>query len=188
MRKLVSALLTTTVALTSLAYAAAQTGPTGPPSGGPSAQPAPAAANGLSETELLSYLRTLDPNVKMTKSQDGKATMYQLTLRRGDWQYQIVLVLREGTLDIIAPLGNPIANVQSIPAQALAGLLQASWNFAPAQFSLIKQNDGRMQLVFSFMLSRAGLTTARLGQILNGFCDAVRETYPLWNAVLSASK
>lgn len=189
MRKILFAALTAIVALSNLGYAAAQTGPTGPtgspaPSG-PSAPPA-AAVNGISEMDLLNYLRTLDANVKMEKSQDGKKTCFEVNLNRDGWRFQLRLILSERGLEIYSPL-TTIANVQSVPASALGQLLQANWKMSPS-FYLVPQNDGRVMLILHYGLSRSAVTTASLGNVINQFCNDLRQTYPAWSAVVNAGK
>lgn len=190
MRKILVSVLTAAVVLSNLGYAAAQTGPTGPtgapaPSG-PSAPPA--AVNGISETDVLNFLRGFDPNATMQKSSDGKSSVFFATLTRGGWSYRLELGLSDSTLSLITVLGKPIANVQSIPVQVLTPLMVENFQMNPFQFSLYKQSNGSMELLFSVRLPRAGMTVASLGNLVNLFCQEVQRTYPLWNAVQSANK
>jgi len=188
MRKFLFAVLTAAVALSNLGYAAAQTGPTGPQTPAPPSAPAAPAVNGIAENDVLNYLRTLDPNVRMQKHQDGKGVVFFFTLQRGGWQYKLELNLYQNSLNLITVLGKPIANIQSVPAQVLVPLMVENFPIGPYQFSLYKRTDGSMELLFSISLPRAGLTTASLGNLIDRFCKEVQRTYPLWSAVQNASK
>lgn len=188
MRKFLFAVLTAAVALSNLGYAAAQTGPSGPQTPATPAAPAAPAVNGISENDVLNYLRTVDPNVRMQKNQNGKGTAFFFSLRRDGWQYQLEMGLYENSLNLITVLGKPIANIQSIPTQVLVPLMVESFQMSPYQFSLYKRTDGSMELLFSINLPRANLTTTGLGNLINNFCKEVQRTYPLWNAVQNASK
>jgi hypothetical protein len=192
MSKFLSAALVCALALTGLGYVDAQTGPTGPQSGAPTAQPGPAApapaVNGISETDLLNYLRTLDPNVRSQKASNGKGMVYFVTLHRDGWDFQLELNLQENTLHVITVLGQPMANAPSIPAQALVPLMVENFNISPFQFSLWKRTDGKMELLFSGVMPRAGLTPAILGAQIDQFCATIQRTYPLWSAVINAGK
>jgi hypothetical protein len=192
MHRLLSAVLSTAVALSSIGTVAAQTGPTGPQPGpgGPQTGPGTPAAPvvGISEADLLNFLRTLDPNVRGNKSPDGKATIYELKIQRNGWNFDLVVISRDGTIEVVAPLGSPIANVQSIPSPMLAELLALNWNVTPAQFSFIKQKDGRMLLVFSVALPRGTMTTAGLGNLIDAVCQVLQKTYPAWSAVTNAAR
>lgn len=187
MRKFLFAVLTAAVALSNLGFAAAQTGPSGPQTPPTPTIPATPAVNGISETEVLNYLRTLDPNVKMEKIQNGKVTKFTLNLTRDGWRYELALLLNDNILEIQATLGNPIANIQSVPAQALAQLLQANLKMFSV-FCLAPRDGGRLALILDYCVSRRSLTTTSLNNVLERFCKDVRDTYPTWNAVLSASK
>lgn len=182
-RKFVPTVLSILVALASVAPSFAQTGPTG---GGPMIQPTPIVVSGLSETDLLNCLRGLDPNVKVTPIKDG--TSYYLTLRRDGWQYDLRISSFAGSIWLDSPLGAPIANVQSASPALLAQLLEANFKIGPTHFSLVKQNDGRMQLYLGRMLERGPLTADMLHNHIDGFCKQVRDMYPTWSAFLAAAK
>jgi hypothetical protein len=186
MRSLLTAALMTAVTLTSVSFVAAQTGPTGPNSQPGAAAP---AGQGITETDLLNALRSIDPNVKMERIQDGKATRFDLKVQRNGWNFEIIMILEQDYLKIISPLGSPISNVQSLPAQALAQLLAENWKtVSEGKFSFIQVQDGRMLLVYSVVLPRGMVNAGNAGSTINSFCELVQKSYPVWNAVVSAAR
>jgi hypothetical protein len=187
-RKFVPTVLSILMALAAAVPSFAQTGPTGGGQTGTigGTQPAPLAVIGIGEADLLNCLRGLDPNVKVTPIKDG--TSYTLTVRRDGWQYDLRVFSYAGCVWVDTLLGNPIANVQSLPAQHLAQLLKLTYDIGPSHFSLIQLNDGRMRLCLARMLERGPLTGAGLRNQIDFFCKQIRDTYPAWNAILAAAK
>jgi hypothetical protein len=169
MRSLLTAALMTAVTLTSVSFVAAQTGPTGPNSQPGAAAP---AGQGITETDLLNALRSFD-----------------LKVQRNGWNFEIIMILEQDYLKIISPLGSPISNVQSLPAQALAQLLAENWKtVSEGKFSFIQVQDGRMLLVYSVVLPRGMVNAGNAGSTINSFCELVQKSYPVWNAVVSAAR
>jgi hypothetical protein len=185
-RKLASALLSALVALAFAAGAQAQTGPAGQPGAvnqPGTVNPLPSLAmNGLSEADLLNVLRGLDPNVKEKPIKDG--TEYYLSVQRDGWKYDLKITAFAREIWVDTFLGQPIGSVQQVPALYLAQLLEANFDSA-SFFGFIKQKDGKDQLVLSRLLDRCSLTVDRLNDVIKGFCEKVKTTYPTWNAIIT---
>ena len=182
--KIATAFLVAAVALASIAPAFAQTGPTGP--GKPTnpvvnpTNPTP-AVKGMTEADLASFLRTLDPNLKVNTIKDG--TEYHLTIQRDGWNFQLRVTSFANEIWIDSKLGAPI-NAQQVQANLLAELLAANFTVGPTHFSFVKMKDGQMQLDLGRCVLRGPLTVDGLRGQINLFVKQVKDTYPTWNAVV----
>jgi hypothetical protein len=182
-RKLIaSTLLLAVVALAGGAGASAQTGP----SVKPPVIPPPVVAKGMSEADLLKGLRTLDPNVLVRKGIAG--TLYNLKVRNNGWLYDIQVEFYAGSIWVNVYLGAPVANMDKVPSSLLSQLLQYNIRFGPSHFAFLKQKDGRLQMFLCRNLERGPLTEAGLRKMIDAITKQARDSYPTWNAVLSAAK
>jgi hypothetical protein len=177
--KLASVALLAALSLATLNTASAQTGPAGQM---PAAQPgAPVLTVGLSEADLVNFLRSLDPAVRSEKIKNG--TSYHLKVERDGWRYQLTVESLGPVVWVVTNLGNPISNADQLPAAALSQLLHANFKIGPSHFAMFRMPDGRTQLSLARCIDRSGLTVAYLQTQLNQFCGHVRETYPIWSNV-----
>ena len=152
-------------------------------------QPAPPLApvvSGLAEADLVNFLRGLDGNLQTKPIKDG--TVFHLTLRRDGWMYQLRVTSFAGSVWVDATLGEPLADVQKVPGQQLVQLLQSTFDIGPSHFCFAKLDNGKLQLYLCRYLERPNLTVDRLREQIDLFCGQVRNTYPAWNAVLTAVK
>ena len=182
--KFASVALLAALSLATLNAASAQTGPAGQmPAVSPGAQPgAPLMTVGLSEPELVNFLRSLDPNVRTEKIKNG--TSYHLKVERDGWRFLITVESLGSVVWLETNLGTPISNADQLPAASLSQLLHANFKIGPSHFAMFRLPDGRTQLSMARCIDRAGLTVTYLQAQLNQFCGQVRETYPTWNTIV----
>jgi hypothetical protein len=187
--KFASAALLAALTLIVANTAWAQTGPAGqmPAPGKPGVQTGmPFAPVGLSEADLVNFLRSLDPNVQTRKINNGSA--YDLKIERDGWRFLLTVESLGSVVWVETNLGNPMSNADQLPPAVLSQLLQANFKIGPSHFAMQRLNDGRVLLSLARCIDRAGLTTAYLQGQINQFCGHVRETHPTWNAVLAAAR
>lgn len=186
-RKFVSALLSTLVALASVSAASAQTGPSGPitPSlaGNASAAPAP-AIGALTEEAIVAYLKTLDPNVQMQRLPN--CNQYELKFARDGWNYHLQVQVNPSAIWLLCHLGNAINESQAPPANLLFQLMQISDKMGPTYFSYEKFDNG-YKLCLNRQVDRR-ISVERLKNELELFVKNIKESYPTWNAVITARK
>jgi hypothetical protein len=160
--------------------AIAQTGPTGP-SGG---QPTVPCTGQISEQDLETALRAIDPNFKVIPSKDGKE--YQMTVTQGTSKVHMSVVTSPNGIGFAAVLSEPIKSVQNLPVSVLAELMkinakQIKLDTPGAQFVLATLNDN-VVLAFVQTLSRQ-VDSLKLTASINDFVKVIVDTNPTWSQV-----
>jgi hypothetical protein len=165
--------------------ALAQTGPQGQPVP-PSVTP-PVTA-GMSEQDLETAIRALDPNFKVRPTDDKQGKIYELTVTRDGWTYVLRVTSFPNQIWLESSLGKPMSNWKSIPATVLANLLETNYKIGPTHFALNTKKDGTVATLFVCrMLERGQLTSAHFNGYMNDFLNVIRDNYAVWSPVTSIS-
>ena len=186
--KIASVALVTALSLCALGTVSAQTGPASPttPAVTPAAPATAVIPNGLSEADLVSFLRSLDPNMKSQKF--NAVTIYYLKVERDGWRFQLDIESHSNMIWVNTVLSKALVSAESLPAAQLARLLEENFKIGPTHFTFSKTNDNKYLLNLSRNVDRAHLTVAGLQAQLNLFCQQVRTSYPVWSPIAAVTQ
>jgi hypothetical protein len=186
-RTLACAMLMAALSFAGLANVSAQTGPAGnpppgPPSVNPSPSPSPAAA-GMTEADLANYLRSLDPNLTVSRNDKG-VIFYRLTVRQPDgWSFTLRIESSKNSLWLDVILGKLPGDIEKMNPAVLAALLQANFKLGPTYFEFAKTKDG-VWMNATRRLDRT-VSLERAKAELEFLLKQVKESHAIWSAAFT---
>jgi hypothetical protein len=159
---------------------------------GPTSSTTPTTQAGLTplgEDDLADYLRKIDPDVKPERVENGGSpyTRFVVKLTRDGWNYVVQVQVFRDRIFLVSELGKPLTNFQGVTAEALQKLHEMNWKIHPTTIALSRLKDGSVQMYGVHPMVRT-LDTTRFGIEFNEFLTDLKDSYPAWNAVLSAAK
>jgi len=167
------------LAALSLAGVSAQTGPSGAT---PSAT-TPSTA-GVSETDLATYLRSLDPNLTTSQGENG-STLYKMTVNRDGWNYKLQVESNKAAIWLIVDLGKLRGEPEEMKAESFAALLQANFLLGPTHFALEKGASG-YNLTAARSLDRP-VSLDRVKSSLELLLKQVRSSHSVWSPLTATN-
>lgn len=162
------------------ALAAAQTGPLGGGTQTSTSGPSAPVAQGLSEEAFTSFLRSLDPNVKVTRNNNN--VYYNLNVQRGDWNFNLEVSLLSKRVLLYCRLGKPVSDVRQLSPEALVKLLEIMNKIGPSYFTYDRLENGSVRLCLNQNLDR-GITLDRLKAGIDEFIKDVQDSFPAWSVL-----
>jgi hypothetical protein len=162
--------------------AIAQTGPSGPPILPPVNPPAPMAGV-LSEPQLDAALKALDPNCKVKPTDDGKGKIYNLTVARDGWKYDLQIESLQNEIWLNAQLSGVVGSPESQSPGVMSELLKANFKIGPAHFAFAPTIDKKGYRLNLCRLLDRRMTAENFNGSMNDFLKVVRELHPTWSQV-----